>query len=428
VSPVGSERFRSAGLALAEGLAAQAVWHEGRCTFHGATAPQSLRHPPRWRSVGGDVYEGSAGCARFLGRAAAAGAGEGVRRCAHGAIAHALQRVEGWSLFSGAMGSGLVAIELADTADDPGLRAAGLGLVGRASERALADGSPYDLLSGLAGVVLGLLAVATRDPAGPWLERAQRMGERLLGAAVEEAAPGEDGAPLSWPLARDEPMRLCGLAHGAAGVALAFEALARQVLGSDWARAARRARAFERLHYSPLHGSWADLRPAEGGDSEAAAGEPSRPHLWCHGSVGIGAERLLARMLDPLTRSDAYAALAGAKLHAQVLLAGPRGPGAGDALNASLCHGLAGLIDLFIDAWRWSGDSSWMALAEALGDLMIDDARRQEGWRCGVPGGWAAPGLLLGHAGIGWALLRLADPEGVPSGWRLLGIGEGSTA
>ncbi|MER2507379.1 MAG: hypothetical protein ABTQ27_01330, partial [Amaricoccus sp.] len=39
------------------------------------------------------------------------------------------------------------------------------------------------------------------------------------------------------------------------------------------------------------------------------------------------------------------------------------------------------------------------------------------GWRCGVPGGEATPGLMLGLAGIGWAQLRAAHPEAVPSAW-----------
>jgi lantibiotic modifying enzyme len=39
----------------------------------------------------------------------------------------------------------------------------------------------------------------------------------------------------------------------------------------------------------------------------------------------------------------------------------------------------------------------------------------QHGWRCGTPLNVETPGLLTGLAGIGWQLLRLAEPERVPA-------------
>jgi lantibiotic modifying enzyme len=77
------------------------------------------------------------------------------------------------------------------------------------------------------------------------------------------------------------------------------------------------------------------------------------------------------------------------------------------------------VIDVLVDAWKASGDTSWLASAGQVAGLMLNDARRTEGWRSGIIGGWSAPGLMLGNAGIGWALLRIAEPERVPSGWRL---------
>ena len=40
---------------------------------------------------------------------------------------------------------------------------------------------------------------------------------------------------------------------------------------------------------------------------------------------------------------------------------------------------------------------------------------RQNGWICGVPSGVETPGLMQGLAGIGYGLLRLADPQRTPS-------------
>lgn len=39
----------------------------------------------------------------------------------------------------------------------------------------------------------------------------------------------------------------------------------------------------------------------------------------------------------------------------------------------------------------------------------------KNGWLCGVPLGVETPGLMIGLAGIGYGLLRLADPVRVPS-------------
>ena len=40
---------------------------------------------------------------------------------------------------------------------------------------------------------------------------------------------------------------------------------------------------------------------------------------------------------------------------------------------------------------------------------------REGGWKCGLPQGHETPGLMMGLAGIGYGLLRLAWPERVPS-------------
>jgi lantibiotic modifying enzyme len=404
-------------MAIARDLAADAVWSDGMCAFHGATPPESLSHPPRCRSMGADLYEGSAGIARFLAMAAEVSGDSGLRATALGAVRHALAAADGWSLFTGGMGVGLVALDLAARLDARDLALEGTRMVERASLAAADAGAPFDLLAGSAGVVVGLGAAREYDLDGGWAARAFELGRGLLSVAIADGADGPDGPPLSWPLEPGSPTRLCGLAHGASGVALAFEVLGKLAPEEPgWRAAARRARTYERAHYSAEVGSWADLRLPEPGMPDAP---PGHPHMWCHGSIGIAAERLGAVEHDPMARSDAVGGLAGVRAHAERLVGGPAGPGASDAHNASLCHGLAGVIDLFVDAWRATGDSGWMAVAGDVGDFVLNDARRSGGWRSGVPGGWPAPGLMLGRAGTGWSLLRLAEPERVPSGWRV---------
>jgi lantibiotic modifying enzyme len=254
-----------------------------------------------------------------------------------------------------------------------------------------------------------VIAAAAGVP-GQWLPRARELAEVLVGAgsSADIVAGG-----MSWPLQPDKP-HLCGLGHGASGPALALEAFAGIDADPRWGLSAAAARRFERAWYSPADGSWADLREGV-----------SYPHMWCHGSVGVSAERLTAVALgspDAMAAADLAGGLAGARVAASGLVDLPTGPGASHAINGSQCHGLGGMSDLFVDAAVFEGDrgGSWLDLARRCTAQVRRDARRADGWRTGVfPTGDATPGLMLGLSGIGWALMRVADPYQIPSAWRL---------
>lgn len=400
------------GLALAQEIAAAAIWDGDMCAFQGATPSPVLGQPAHWRVFGGDYYEGSAGIARALGYAAALGAGEDVARAAHGAIAHALAQADGWSLHSGRLGAGLVAIELATLLQTPDLAQTGYELCIVAAEQALTDPGPValDFLAGLAGVLHAASALVRVRP-GDWRYRAYALAYRLAEAGVAQ--------PLgrSWALHEADPQHLCGLAHGASGVALAFEDFAE--ISDDpapWQAEAAAARLFERSHFDPAACSWADLRV----DARQPDASPTYPHMWCHGSIGIGHERLQAyrRHRDsPLIAADLAAALTAARREAARIAGGPAGPGAGFGANACQCHGLSGLIDLLVE----TGDPQDLALARHVAAFVRLDALRPEGHRCGNPSGEPAPGLMLGLAGIVWGQLRAAGPNVSPCAWTPVG-------
>ncbi len=406
-----AEEAQAAGLDLAKSLTARAVWHDGMCAFPGAVPAPRLGEAAHWRMLGGDFYEGSAGIARFLALAASLGAGDAVATTARGAIAHALARTRGWSLMVGTLGTGLVAMEVGRRLNDPELETIGRATARRGIAEALdaaAGGqAPLDLLAGLAGALYGGCRLAAHGETD-LLPQLHALGLLLSAAGVQQTTG------RAWPMLPGDETPLCGLAHGAAGVALAFEALGALEPGMElWAEEADAAREFERSHFDHVSISWADLRrdcqPADGG-------RPPAPHFWCHGSVGIALERLAAvvsRPDDGLTAADLAAALMGARLAARQLLAGPQGPGAGYLANGSICHGLSGFIDLLVE----TGDALDRTLALRLADFAMADSRRAEGWRCGLPSGESTAGLMLGLAGIGWGLLRSARPEMVPAGW-----------
>jgi lantibiotic modifying enzyme len=208
-----------------------------------------------------------------------------------------------------------------------------------------------------------------------------------------------------------DALHLCGLAHGAAGVALAFEAHATLSSATPyrWRAEAAAARLFERSHFDAAACSWADLR---GGASDGGTG-PGHPRYWCHGSIGIAQERLRAQRSacdDPTIAADLAAALSAARRETERICRGPAGPGAGFSANASQCHGLSGIIDLLVD----TGTAADLALAREVAGFIRLDASRPEGYRCGNPGGEPAPGLMVGLADIAWGLLRAGAPGALP--------------
>jgi lantibiotic modifying enzyme len=180
-----------------------------------------------------------------------------------------------------------------------------------------------------------------------------------------------------------------------------------------WRDAAAAGLRYEKAWFDRRASNWPDLRDV------GAGGEASRaacPVHWCHGAVGIGLARL---RIFQLTEDLTMVAEAGAALHAADIALhrfGDARHGTGTlGRNMSLCHGLGGLIELFLFAHEVLGHSECLRRARVVGQLGLDWRRRRGDWPCGVPGGDETPGLMLGLAGIGSSLLRLARPEAVPT-------------
>jgi lantibiotic modifying enzyme len=151
---------------------------------------------------------------------------------------------------------------------------------------------------------------------------------------------------------------------------------------------------------------WPDLREFDRAALSSVV--PPYPAMWCHGAVGIGLARLVAWKAtgQPALLADATAALHLAELATSRLLQSVPGD---YAANFSLCHGAAGLIELFIVAAGTLSDPFWLSAAAAV--VSTGQVHRELGhaWRCGVEPGAEVPGLFLGLAGTGAALLRLAE-------------------
>lgn len=79
-----------------------------------------------------------------------------------------------------------------------------------------------------------------------------------------------------------------------------------------------------------------------------------------------------------------------------------------------LTHGDIGFLELLLLAGEARGDDHDSTAIDQLAALMLESAERQS-WLCNSPGSIEVPGLITGLSGLGYALLRCAEPLQVPS-------------
>jgi lantibiotic modifying enzyme len=146
--------------------------------------------------------------------------------------------------------------------------------------------------------------------------------------------------------------------------------------------------------------NWPDLRWPE------SANDPDRApcaYYWCHGSAGIA----LARMDTLSVHRDEH-------VLREIEVAVKATAARGFRSDHSLCHGYASAAELMMLAGQAGMSTSLQPAGGSWGGEMLHDIRKS-GCSTGYPLGIEIPGLMMGIAGIGYGLLRLAAPERVPS-------------
>ncbi len=419
-----TSRWSELAVEMARRVAGEASWRDDRCSWMiEALVPETGRG--RRKLAGGGIYQGSAGIALFLGEAVAAGAGEEVRRAALGGMEHALASAPdsgvSFSFHSGPLGIAWVATRLARLLERPDLARRGLRLLSPLRGREREDRG-LDVIAGAAGAIPALLDLAARageagEPGdgNELVAMARRLGEHL----VDEAHREPDG--WSWNTVGPIAARnLAGLAHGAAGVAVALLELARATGDGRFRFAAEMAFLYERRLFDEEKGNWPDLRHREVSKAYHQGGtaalrrkvseegvspyEPVFMSAWCHGAPGGGLARVRA---FELTGEAAYRREAEAALANTVSAVTP-------PLEASfcLCHGTAGNCELLLEAARVFRDPTLLEVCHRAAAFARDRYAAPGGaWPCGAIGGADDPSLLVGRAGMGHFLLRLAAAE-----------------
>ncbi len=255
-----------------------------------------------------------------------------------------------------------------------------------------------DIMAGTAGCLSALLSLYEAAPVPTILELAMQCGDLLL-ACAQLMSQG-----MGWKVPR-QATPLTGFAHGNAGIALSLLRLAAVGEADRFHQAALAALAYERRLFSSTRHNWLDLRMfgASGKNGQAQKEAQHFAVAWCHGAPGIGLARLtsLPYMDDAAVRQEIDAALQTTQI--QDLEA-----------DYSLCHGTAGHLETLLMASQVLGFAPYQEALEQRTKLLLQEAHDLTTSTAGVSIK-EPPGLMLGLAGIGYTLLRVAAPERVPS-------------
>jgi hypothetical protein len=277
-----------------------------------------------------------------------------------------------------------------------------------------------DLINGTSGTILGLLHLhaATGEK---WILEFIDCFTRNL---VDRAHHGPAG--LYWDRSPQQVSGLCGFSHGAAGIGFVFLELAHYFQNEAFYFIARQAFLYERYFFNQAkkHKNWPDLRKGIYTDDDYQEHQKaflegnmdfftrgSDMNAWCHGAAGIGLSRLRAWQLleTPFYKTEVQIAVDKTILtdiessnHNPLFI---------------LCHGSGGNAELFIYAYQILRDKKYLSMAEkiALNALAYHEKHNHylAGYR--APGAGEDRSLFMGSAGIGYFLLRVADPFHVPS-------------
>ncbi len=253
-----------------------------------------------------------------------------------------------------------------------------------------------DVGAGAAGCLLALLVLGEHRPSASLWETADACGRRLL----ETATPQPRG--VAWLCEAAGNRYLAGMAHGAAGIALALLRLYARTGDTRLRDTALAGMEFERGLYVPEERNWPDLRAG----AKEVASEDGGEHFmwaWCTGAPGIG----LARLFGLPWTDDAA-------VREEIAIAVDSTLARGFGRNHGLCHGDLGNADFLLEAASVLKDAALRARTERVAGGILRGLS-ERGYLFGLQGNTETPGLMVGLAGIAYGLARLAAPERLPS-------------
>jgi type 2 lantibiotic biosynthesis protein LanM len=247
-----------------------------------------------------------------------------------------------------------------------------------------ADGY-FDLTRGVAGTILGLLAVYAINPDDETvLNKAIACALHLL----ETRTPIE--GLKTWKTWNNKA--LTGFSQGAAGIAYALLRLWEVTQDEQFKLAAQEAIAYESRFFSQEVGNWQDLRSSN----------PQYQISWAHGAPGIA-----------LARISNLSIFDNTQIRQEITLALDTTQKCGIWGVDNLAWGNFGRIETLLVASQILNRPDLLKTAQQWSTQLIDLAQTKGDFAlyANIPFSAANPGFFYGTSGIGYQLLRLAHPE-----------------
>lgn len=364
---------------LANIIAREALWTDRECYWISLEmVPLRGRREIVAVTTSFDLYGGSSGVSWFLAHAAVVTGDPLLKDIALRGIMFALRCFDTHpdrarlGLFDGACGLGLACVVIGKALESSLVVQRGVEIL--ANLRA-SDGDQIDIISGQAGIILGLIAASH-------VQDTQQFDQQIHDYKVSLVSRA-----MGWW----NKFPLTGYSHGASGIGLAVLEAERHIGQFSSLDFVSQFFRLEDASYNSEVGNWRDLRT----DHDA---NPGFAQAWCHGAPGI----ILARARAHELGYEENRPLARGALRHMV-------NNAWRSLDASaditLCHGLCGIGDIL----RYSGrifDNPDARLAyERILSLAAEASRLEE---IGTSFGSRefTPQLMTGYAGVGEFLLR----------------------
>lgn len=250
-----------------------------------------------------------------------------------------------------------------------------------------------DIIHGSAGAMLGLLSLYKVTETATVLEKAIACGQHLLTHQLSHVS-----ASKAWQTSGETP--LTGFSHGAAGISYALLRLYAVTQDRNYLNAALEGIEYERSVFSKIDANWPDLRGSR------QIGQPIFLTQWCHGAAGIGLGRLGSLEITNISEieSEIEIALQTTLRHAL-------------QVTDCICCGNMGRVEVLLVGAQRCSRSDWYQAAFQNASKVMDRAKRTGAYQLfpNLPNSVFNPGFFQGTAGIGYQLLRLAQPEQFPS-------------
>lgn len=251
-----------------------------------------------------------------------------------------------------------------------------------------------DIMVGYAGVGLFHLFLARTTTNNVFYERAKEAAEKILDDVNVE------GGGYKWKTLsiheKSSDTEYLGFAHGSAGIAYFLLELYKDTKIECFLNFATKIAdwLFTLSHPVLSDGTGLNWPETENGDRLGV--------FWCHGAVGIGTMFLEA---FNVTKDTKY--LEVIRAVARTVCFG------GKWVGTTQCHGLAGNCEFLIDTYQTTGEKKYLEWGYQLGKLLlnfaINDGDRYK-WQSERPDVFTYD-YMVGQAGIGSCLLRLAYPD-----------------